>query len=147
MDINVLIKRLSPDVPVPFYAKGGDAGADLVTRVDITLAPGERALVPTGISIALPDGYAGFIHPRSGLAIKSGISMVNTPGTIDAAYRGEIAVILINHDREKSVSFSKGDRIAQLVIQKVERANFIEVKQLPGTERGEGGFGSTGVNA
>lgn len=147
MAINVLIKRLSPDVPLPSYAKGGDAGADLVTRVDLTLAPGERALVPTGISIALPDGYAAFIHPRSGLAIKSGISMVNTPGTIDAAYRGEIAVILINHDREKSISFSKGDRIAQLVIQKVERAEFIEVEHLPGTERGEGGFGSTGVSA
>ena len=147
MAINVLIKRLSPDVPLPSYAKGGDAGADLVTREDLTLAPGERALVPTGISIALPDGYAAFIHPRSGLAIKSGISMVNTPGTIDAAYRGEIAVILINHDREKSISFSKGDRIAQLVIQKVERAEFIEVEHLPGTERGEGGFGSTGVSA
>jgi dUTP pyrophosphatase len=147
MAINVLITRLTSEVPLPTYAKGGDAGADLVTRVDVTLAPGERALVPTGISIALPDGYAAFIHPRSGLAIRSGISMVNTPGTIDAAYRGEIAVILINHDKETSVSFAKGDRIAQLIIQKVERAEFIEVEHLPGTERGEGGFGSTGVTA
>jgi dUTP pyrophosphatase len=144
MTLKVLITRLDESVPLPRYAKAGDAGADICTRVDITLAPGERALVPTGISIALPDGYAAFVHPRSGLAIKHGVSMVNTPGTIDAAFRGELQMILINHDLRESISFVKGDRIAQLVIQKVERAEFIEVDSLPGTDRGLGGFGSTG---
>ena len=144
MTLKVLITRLDESVPLPRYAKAGDAGADICTRVDITLAPGERALVPTGISIALPDGYAAFVHPRSGLAIKHGVSMVNTPGTIDAAFRGELQMILINHDPRESISFAKGDRIAQLVIQKVERAEFIEVDSLPGTDRGLGGFGSTG---
>ena len=143
--LNVLIKRVDPSVPVPTYAKGGDAGADLVTTKDFTLAPGERALIPTGISIALPDGYVALVHPRSGLAIKHGVTLVNTPGTIDAGYRGEIACIMINHDPKESISFSKGDRIAQLIIQKVERANFIEVEDLPGSGRGSGGFGSTGV--
>jgi len=143
--LNVLIKRVDPSVPVPTYAKGGDAGADLVTTKDFTLAPGERAIIPTGISIALPDGYVALVHPRSGLAIKHGVTLVNTPGTIDAGYRGEIACIMINHDPKESISFSKGDRIAQLVIQKVERANFIEVEDLPGSGRGSGGFGSTGV--
>ena len=143
--LNVLIKRLDPSVPLPTYAKGGDAGADLVTTKDFILAPGERALIPTGISIALPDGYVALVHPRSGLAINHGVTLVNTPGTIDAGYRGEIACILINHDAKDSISFSKGDRIAQLVIQKVERANFIEVEELPGSGRGSGGFGSTGV--
>ena len=143
--LNVLIKRLDSSVPLPTYAKGGDAGADLVTTKDFTLAPGERALIPTGISIALPDGYVALVHPRSGLAIKHGVTLVNTPGTIDAGYRGEIACILINHDPKDSISFSKGDRIAQLVIQKVERAKFIEVEELPGSGRGSGGFGSTGV--
>ena len=144
MSVNVLIHRLDPSIPLPQYAKGGDAGADICTRVDITIEPGERALVPTGLSIALPDGYAAFVHPRSGLAIKYGISMVNTPGTIDAAYRGELQMILINHDLREAISFVKGDRIAQLVIQRVERADFIEVEYLPGSERGTGGFGSTG---
>jgi len=142
--IEVLIKRLDPSVPLPTYAKGGDAGADLVTRVDLTLAPGQRALAPTGISIALPDGYAAFVHPRSGLAIKHGVSVVNAPGTIDAGYRGEIQVILINQDPIESISFKRGDRIAQLIIQKVERADFVEVSELPGSGRGTGGFGSTG---
>jgi dUTP pyrophosphatase len=131
-------------MPTPSYAKGGDAGADLSTAIDFTIAPGERKLIPTGISIALPDGYAAFVHPRSGLAIKYGVSMVNTPGTIDAGYRGELQVILINHDLTQSASFKKGDRIAQLVIQKVERAEFVEVTQLPGSQRASGGFGSTG---
>jgi len=144
MTLKVLITRLDESIPLPRYAKGGDAGADICTRVDITIEPGERALVPTGICIALPDGYAAFVHPRSGLAIKHGVSMVNTPGTIDAAFRGELQMILINHDLREAISFKKGDRIAQLVIQKVERAEFIEVDSLPGTERGEGGFGSTG---
>jgi len=141
----VLVKRLDPDMPLPAYAKAGDAGADLCTRVDLTILPGERVLVPTGISIALPNGYVALVHPRSGLAVKHGISIVNTPGTVDAGYRGELAVILINHDKEQSVSFKKGDRIAQLVIQQVERAEFVEVSQLPGSERSTGGFGSTGV--
>ena len=143
--LKVLIKRIDPTVPLPTYAKGGDAGADLVTTKDFTLAPGERALIPTGISIALPDGYVALVHPRSGLAIKHGITLVNTPGTIDAGYRGEIACILINHDSKEEVSFAKGDRIAQLIIQKVERANFVEVGELPGSGRGTDGFGSTGV--
>ena len=140
----VLIKRLDPDIPLPTYAKGGDAGADLCTRIDITIKPGERVLVPTGISIALPNGYVALVHPRSGLAIKFGISIVNTPGTVGAGYRGELQVILINHDLTESISFKKGDRIAQLVIQQVERAEFIEVADLPGSERSTGGFGSTG---
>jgi len=142
--VAVLIKRLDEGVPLPTYAKGGDAGADLVTRIDISLAPGERALIPTGIAIALPDGYAAFVHPRSGLAIKQGVSMVNAPGTVDAGFRGELQVILINHDRHATVNFSRGDRIAQLVIQKVERADFVEVSELPGSGRGTDGFGSTG---
>lgn len=142
--VQVLITRLDPELPLPRYAKGGDAGADIVSRIDITLAPGERALVPTGIAIALPDGFVALVHPRSGLAIKHGVTMVNAPGTVDAGYRGELQIILINHDRNESVSFKRGDRIAQLVIQKVERAEFIEVHELPGSGRGTGGFGSTG---
>jgi dUTP pyrophosphatase len=142
--VEVLITRLDPDLPLPRYAKGGDAGADIVSRIDITLAPGERALVPTGIAIALPDGFVALVHPRSGLAIKHGVTMVNAPGTVDAGYRGELQIILINHDKSESVSFKRGDRIAQLVIQKVERAEFVEVRELPGSGRGTGGFGSTG---
>jgi dUTP pyrophosphatase len=143
-NIQVLITRLDESIPLPRYAKGGDAGADIVTRIDITLNPGERALVPTGISIALPDGYAAFVHPRSGLAIKHGVTMVNAPGTVDAGFRGELQCIMINHDQHESITFKKGDRIAQLVIQKVERAEFVEVKDLPGSGRGTDGFGSTG---
>jgi dUTP pyrophosphatase len=144
MSVQVLIKRLDPGVPLPSYAKGGDAGADIVTAVEITLAPGERALVPTGISIALPDGYVALVHPRSGLAVKHGVTMVNAPGTVDAGYRGELKLILINHDPKDSVSFKRGDRVAQLVIQQVERADFVEVQELPGSGRGTDGFGSTG---
>ena len=143
-NVQVLITRIDPSVPLPTYAKGGDAGADIVTRVDVTLQPGERALVPTGIAIALPDGYAALVHPRSGLAIKHGVTMVNAPGTVDAGYRGELHCIMINHDQKEAITFHKGDRIAQLVIQKVERAEFVEVKDLPGSGRGAGGFGSTG---
>ncbi len=142
--VQVLIKRLDDGVPLPTYAKGGDAGADLVTRIDVSLAPGERKLIPTGVAIALPDGYAAFVHPRSGLAIKHGVSMVNAPGTVDAGYRGELQIILINHDPNETVHFLSGDRIAQLIIQKVERADFIEVSELPGSGRGTDGFGSTG---
>lgn len=143
-NVQVLITRLDESIPLPQYAKGGDAGADIVSRIDITLKPGERALVPTGISIALPDGYAAFVHPRSGLAIKHGVTMVNAPGTVDAGFRGELQCIMINHDPQDSITFKKGDRIAQLVIQKVERAEFVEVSDLPGSGRGTGGFGSTG---
>ena len=143
-NLQVLITRLDESIPLPQYAKGGDAGADIVSRIDITLKPGERALVPTGISIALPDGYAAFVHPRSGLAIKHGVTMVNAPGTVDAGFRGELQCIMINHDAHESITFKKGDRIAQLVIQKVERAEFIEVRDLPGSGRGTDGFGSTG---
>jgi len=145
--VDVLITRLDPGVPLPHYAKGGDAGADIVTRIDITLAPGERVLAPTGIAIALPDGYAAFVHPRSGLAIKHGVTMVNAPGTVDAGFRGELQCILINHDPKELITFKRGDRIAQLVIQKVERANFVEVSELPGSGRGADGFGSTGVKS
>ena len=135
MSVKVLIQRLDESVPMPKYAKPGDAGADLATRVDVTLQPGERALVPTGISLALPNGYVALVHPRSGLALKHGVSIVNTPGTVDAAYRGELQVILINHDQKDAISFKKGDRIAQLVIQQVEAAEFIEVDSLPGSDR------------
>jgi dUTP pyrophosphatase len=143
-NLQVLITRLDPTLPLPQYAKGGDAGADIYSRIEITLAPGERALVPTGISIALPDGFVALVHPRSGLAIKHGVTLVNAPGTVDAGYRGELQCILINHDPKESVTFHHGDRIAQLVFQRVERAEFIEVSSLPCSGRGEGGFGSTG---
>ena len=144
MATKVLVTRLDPDLPLPAYSKGGDAGADLVARIDVELKPGERKLVPTGISIALPDGYVALVHPRSGLAIKHGVTMVNSPGTVDAGYRGELQIILINHDRSETVFFKRGYRIAQLVIQQVERAEFVEVKSLPGSGRGAAGFGSTG---
>jgi dUTP pyrophosphatase len=142
--VEVLIRRIDGGVPLPEYAHPGDAGADLVTTVDITLAPGERALVPTGVAMALPAGYAAFVHPRSGLAARLGLSIVNTPGTIDAGYRGEIKVLLVNHDRAAEVRLRRGDRIAQLVVQPVERARFVEVARLPGSDRGDGGYGSTG---
>jgi dUTP diphosphatase len=146
-DPDVLIKRLDSDVPMPSYAHPGDAGADLTIAEDIELGPGERALVRTGLAIALPDGYAAFVHPRSGLAARHGVTLVNAPGTVDAGYRGEIKVTLLNTDRDRPVSFSRGDRIAQLVIQRVERAEFREVAVLPGSSRGDGGFGSTGGHA
>jgi dUTP pyrophosphatase len=140
----VLIQRLDPDLPLPAYAHPGDAGADLVAASDLTLAPGERGLVGTGIAIALQDGYAAFVHPRSGLAAKHGVSLVNAPGTVDAGYRGEIKVCLINLDPHAAVTLRRGDRIAQLVIQQVEKARFVEVTTLPGSARGAGGHGSTG---
>ena len=141
---DVLVKRLDPGVPLPSYAHPGDAGADLTTAEDVELGPGERALVRTGLAIALPDGYAAFVHPRSGLAARHGVTLVNAPGTVDAGYRGEIKVTLMNTDRDRPVSFRRGDRIAQLVIQRVERAVFHEVTVLPGSSRADGGFGSTG---
>jgi dUTP pyrophosphatase len=145
--VHVLIKRLDPGVPLPVRAHPGDAGADLVAASDVELAPGQRAVVPTGLAIALPDGYAAFVHPRSGLAARHGVTIVNAPGTVDAGYRGEIRVTLINTDADKPVRFQRGDRIAQLVVQRVERAVFHEVEILPGSARGDGGFGSTGGHA
>ncbi len=143
--VDILIQRLDPRVPLPSYAHAGDAGADLVTTIDIDLPPGERVLVPTGIALALPDGYAAFVHPRSGLAARFGVALVNSPGTVDAGYRGEIKVSMINLDPDSNVVLRRGERIAQLVVQEVARARFHEVTRLPGSERGEGGFGSTGV--
>lgn len=143
--MDVLVSTTDPDVPLPAYSHPGDAGADITTRVDIELAPGERATVPTGVRVALPDGYVALVHPRSGLAARSGVTIVNAPGTVDAGYRGEIAVTLLNTDARDTVRFARGDRIAQLVIQRVERATFVHVEQLPGSHRAEGGFGSTGA--
>ena len=140
----VLIQRLDPDLPVPSYAHPGDAGADLMATSDVTLKPGERALVGTGIAVALQDGYAAFVHPRSGLAARHGVTLVNAPGTVDAGYRGEIKVCLVNLDTAAEVTLRRGDRIAQLVIQRVEKARFVEVETLPGSARGDGGHGSTG---
>jgi dUTP pyrophosphatase len=142
--LDIAILRLDPALPGPAYAHPGDAGADLVTGVDVVLAPGERALVPTGVAIALPEGYVALVHPRSGLAARHGLSIVNTPGTIDAGYRGEIKVLLINHDPHEEIRLRRGDRIAQLLIQRVEIARFVEVDSLPASVRGEGGYGSTG---
>jgi dUTP pyrophosphatase len=142
--IQVPVRRLDPDLPLPSYAHAGDAGADLTTAVDVTLAPGERATVPTGVALALPDGYAGFVHPRSGLAARCGVSIVNAPGTIDAGYRGEIKVVLVNLDPREPVALHRGDRIAQLVVQPVETVGFVEVETLDTTDRGTGGYGSTG---
>jgi dUTP pyrophosphatase len=145
--VDVLVVRLDPDLPLPEYARPGDAGVDLRTTVDATLAPGERALLPTGVAIALPDGYAAFVHPRSGLAVRHGVSLVNAPGTVDAGYRGEIQVSVVNLDPREPVIFSRGDRIAQLVVQRVEHARFHEVERLPGSARADGGFGSSGGHA
>jgi dUTP pyrophosphatase len=129
---------------MPSYARADDAGLDLYARASVTLAPGARAAVDTGLAIALPPGYAGFVVPRSGLALRHGLSLVNTPGLIDAGYRGEIRVILINHDPTTAVTLGRGDRIAQLVVQRVEQVDLTEVTTLPESARGAGGFGSTG---
>lgn len=142
--MTVQLKMLDDGLTPPSYAHPGDAGADLRSRIDVVLAPGERRLVPTGVAIALPSGYAAFIHPRSGLATKHGLSIVNAPGTVDAGYRGEISVTLINTDRTEPISLQRGDRIAQMVIQRVETAAFDVVDELPTSVRGTGGFGSTG---
>lgn len=141
----VPVVRLDPDLPLPSYAHPGDAGADLHTTVDVVLAPGERALVPTGIALALPEGYVGLVHPRSGLAARHGVSIVNTPGTVDAGYRGEVKVLLVNLDPTEPVELRRGERVAQLVVQRVERAAFVEVDALPDSARGSGGYGSTGT--
>jgi dUTP pyrophosphatase len=143
--IEVLISTTDETVPTPAYSHPGDAGADLTTREAVTIAAGERATVRTGVSIALPAGYVALVHPRSGLAAKHGVTIVNAPGTVDAGYRGEIMVTLLNTDARESVEFAVGDRIAQLVIQRVEVARFVPVSSLPGSHRGESGFGSTGT--
>jgi dUTP pyrophosphatase len=143
-EVRVEVHRLAPDLPVPAYAHQGDAGADLVAARDVELPPGSRAMVPTGVAIALPPGYVGLVHPRSGLAARLGVTVLNAPGTVDAGYRGEILVNLINHDRERTVMIARGDRIAQLVVQRVERADFHVVERLGGSGRGTGGHGSTG---
>ena len=142
--MTVQLKMLDDGLEPPSYAHPGDAGADLRTRIDLVLEPGERMLVPTGVAIALPFGYAAFIHPRSGLATKHGLTVVNAPGTVDAGYRGEISVTLLNTDRSQPIRLSRGDRIAQMVIQKVETASFDFVQELSESVRGTGGFGSTG---
>lgn len=144
-NVEVLLSTTEPDVPVPTYSHPGDAGADLTTRERVVLEPGRRATVRTGVKIALPDGYVALVHPRSGLAARHGVTIVNGPGTVDAGYRGEISVTLLNTDADAPVEFEVGDRIAQLVIQRVERATFVPVAALPGSHRGEGGFGSTGT--
>ncbi len=142
--LEVQLKMLDDGIEPPHYAHPGDAGADLRTRLDLVIAPGERVLVPTGVSLALPEGYVALIHPRSGLATKHGLTIVNAPGTVDAGYRGELAVTLLNTDRSQSIHLSRGDRIAQMVIQRVEHALFVPVDELPDSVRGTGGFGSTG---
>jgi dUTP pyrophosphatase len=142
--VRVEVQRLDPGLPMPAYAREGDAGLDLYAAETLTLAPGARAAVGTGIAVAIPPGCAGFVLPRSGLALRQGLSLVNTPGLIDAGYRGEIRVILINHDLEATASVTRGDRIAQLVIQRVEPADLVEVEKLSSTSRGADGFGSTG---
>jgi dUTP pyrophosphatase len=142
--IELNIKLLDPDVPMPRYQHEGDAGLDLSSRVDVTLRPGERATVPTGIAVAIPRGYAGFVLPRSGLAARHGIALVNSPGLIDSGYRGEVAVVIINTDKHEAFHIKRGDRIAQLVIQKVIEATTLRVEELDETSRGSGGFGSTG---
>ena len=142
--VEILVQRLDDGVPLPSYAHPGDAGADLATTVDVRLEPGERAMVPTGIAVALPEGYVALVHPRSGLAARFGLSIVNAPGTVDAGYRGEIKVMLVNLDPVTPVELRRGDRIAQLVVQQVEHAQFVPVDRLPESIRGDGGYGSTG---
>ena len=142
--VRVSVLRLDPELPLPSYAHPGDAGADLYAREGVTLKPGERRLVPTGIALALPEGYVALVHPRSGLAHRSGLSIVNAPGTIDAGYRGEVQVCLVNLDPATPIELRRGDRIAQLVIQQFETASFVEVDDLPDSARGAGGYGSTG---
>ncbi|HSF23956.1 MAG TPA: dUTP diphosphatase [Blastocatellia bacterium] len=144
--IELKIKLLDSDIPTPRYQQEGDAGLDLPSRVDVTLNPGERATIPTGLAVAIPPGYAGFVLPRSGLAARHGIALVNSPGLIDAGYRGELAIVMINTDKHEAFHIKRGDRIAQLVLQKVVEAATVQVDQLDETSRGAGGFGSTGTS-
>jgi dUTP pyrophosphatase len=145
--VRVAVQRIDPGLPIPAYAHAGDAGADLYAAVDVTLAPGQRALVRTGVAVALPEGYVGLVHPRSGLANRLGVTVLNAPGTVDSGYRGEIQVNLVNHDPVVTATIARGDRIAQLVVQRVERADFECVDELPDSSRGIGGHGSTGGHA
>ena len=142
--IELEIKLLDEDLPVPRYQHAGDAGLDLASRIDYVLEPGERAMIPTGISVAIPRGYAGFVLPRSGLASRHGIALVNSPGLVDSGYRGEMSIIMINTDKREAFHIKRGDRIAQLVIQRVEEVAVVKVDSLEDTSRGSGGFGSTG---
>jgi dUTP pyrophosphatase len=144
--IVVPVKRLDPSVELPSYAYAGDAGLDLRSSEDVTLAPFERRLISTGLAVAIPEGYAGFVQPRSGLALKQGLSMANTPGLIDSHYRGELKICAINLDPKEDIVIRRGDRIAQLVIQKVPIVELVEVDELDETDRGAGGFGSSGVS-
>lgn len=144
-EVAVGLVLLDPGLPVPAYAHPGDAGADLHSAEDLVLAPGARRLVRTGVALALPDGWAGFVHPRSGLAHRHGLTIVNAPGTVDAGYRGEVCVNLLNTDPHVPVTVARGDRIAQLVVQRVARARFVVTDVLPGSARGAGGHGSTGA--
>jgi len=143
--IDIKIKLLDKTLPRPAYAHNTDAGIDLYSAIECVLEPYERKLIPSGIKLSIPEGYAGFVQPRSGLAIKNGISLVNSPGLIDSGYRGEICIIMINLDQKESFQIKKGDKICQLVIKKVEHANLVEVEDLDSSDRGEGGFGSTGI--
>lgn len=143
--VDVAVRRLDPRVPIPARAHPDDAGVDLATSVDVTIAPGARALVGTGLAVALPPGFVGLIHPRSGLAARSGLGVLNAPGTVDAGYRGEVKVCLVNHDAAIPVVLHRGDRIAQLLVQRVAQVRFTEVEQLPESVRGDRGHGSTGV--
>ena len=143
--VEIEIKLLDGDLPMPKYQNEGDAGLDLPSRVDYVLEPGERAKIPTGIAVAIPRGYAGFVLPRSGLASRHGIALVNAPGLVDSGYRGEMAIIMINTDKREAFHIKRGDRIAQLVIQRVEEVKLIRREELDDTARGEGGFGSTGM--
>jgi dUTP pyrophosphatase len=143
MSLRVLVRRLDPGLPMPARAREDDAGLDLYAAEAATIDPGGRVLVSTGIALAIPSGYAGFVLPRSGLALRHGVTLLNTPGLIDSGYRGEIKVLLVNHDRS-AATIARGDRIAQLVIQRVEPTELLEVEELPASDRGTGGFGSTG---
>jgi dUTP pyrophosphatase len=143
--IDIKIKLLDKSLPMPAYAHKTDAGIDLYSAISCVLKPYERKLIPSGVKLSIPEGYAGFVLPRSGLAIKNGISLVNSPGLIDSGYRGEICIIIINLDKEMDFTIKKGDKICQLVIKKIEHANLIEVEELDDSDRGEGGFGSTGI--
>ena len=142
--MRIEVTRLDTELPLPSYARTGDAGLDLIAAEAAELKPGERAAVGTGVAVAIPDGFAGFVHPRSGRALKEGLTVANAPGTIDSGYRGEVKVILVNLDPDQPIYISRGEKIAQLVIQRVEAAELVEVDELPASERGEGGFGSTG---
>jgi len=142
--LEVPVVRLDPELPLPRYARPGDAGVDLVAATDLELVPGGRGLVPTGVAVAIPRGYAGFIQPRSGLALRHGVTVLNTPGLIDADYRGELKVLLVNLDPVETFLVTRGERIAQLVVQPVEHVRFVEADELDDTDRGEGGFGHTG---